>query len=133
MDNLYTDEQWYKMCDAGLSRPEPLHTADLSKLWVYYRPWGLMQVPSGFHQASMATLYAFYHGYPDYLTMAEAKGVKSYRAAETYADAFLMQIPGTAFRSGVSEDTVFVGNRENLDAAERQTIRNARLCITEVE
>lgn len=122
-DYPFTDEQWYAMCDQNLSRPVPLHEADLSKPFVYYRPWGLMYVPSGYHQGAMATLYSFQQGCLSYLDAGEALGIKSYRVCETLADRFLTDIDGTAFRSAVGRG-ITAGRPSSLDARERLVFKS---------
>lgn len=116
----YTDEQWYLMCDLHMSSPVPLHEADLFQSWVYYRPWGIIYVPSGHHQAAMATLYTFHHGGLRYVAYAEELALPGYRAQETLADRFLTQLEGTAFRSSVSP-VIIAGT---LDSRERQAFRS---------
>ena len=121
-DEPFTQEQWWKMCDKQMCRPEQLHEADLNLPWVYYRPWGLMVVQSGYHQGAMALLYAFHLGFPCVFDAAEALGINLYRSTETLADRFLLELEGTAFKSSIGSQIV-VGKPENLDARERQAFR----------
>ena len=59
----FTDEQWWSMCDAHMSLPEPLAKADLTRPFVYARRYGVFYVPSGHHQHAMSILLAFRHGH----------------------------------------------------------------------
>lgn len=119
----FTDEQWWTMCDMHMSRPVPLHEADLSHPFIYYRPWGLMYVPFGYHQHAMATMYAFHHGHGDYIDAGKAMAIPPYRYSETLADRFLMELEGTAFQSSAAQ-VVTVGRPAHLDARERQVFRS---------
>lgn len=131
MDNLYTAEQWYKMVDSGMCAPVPFHTADLDSEWVYFRPWGLMYVGSGYHQCAMANLYAFQHGHADYIDAAQAMGIKGYRAMETLADMFL-DMDGTAFKSSVGTH-ITVGKMANLNSTEHRIITRANLATVALD
>lgn len=131
MDKPYTDEQWYKMVDSGICEPVPFHTAELESEWVYYRPWGLMYVGSGWHQCAMANLYAFTQGHADFISAARAMDIKGYRAMETLADMFL-DMDGTAFKSSVGNH-VTVGKTSNLNAIERRIINGANLAIISLD
>ena len=118
----FNDEQWHRMCNAHIDLPVPLHEADLTTPWVYYRPWGLMNVPSGHHQHAMATLYAFHNGYADYMALGKALDIPAYRWVDTLADCFLLEVEGTAFLSSAGK-SVTVGSFKKLDAHERQAFR----------
>jgi hypothetical protein len=111
----------------------PLHEADLSHPFVYYRPWGVMFVPSGFHQGAMATLYAFHHGHHRYIPAAEALGIPQYRAAETLADRFLLELEGTAFQSSVASRVLTAGRAANLNTTERLLFQRNSFTIRYVE
>ena len=115
----FTDEQWYRMCDMHMCRPIPLHEADLTRPFVYYRPWGLMYVPFGYHQHAMATMFAFHHGHPDYITAGTAMDIPGYRISETLADRFLLELEGTAFQSSAASRVITVGRPESLNTTER--------------
>jgi hypothetical protein len=118
----FTEEQWWAMCDSHIGRPEPLAADTMPDVWVYYRPWGIMHVPFGWHQRAMATLYAFHHGRMNHLDFPADPSVPRYRAMETYADRFLLEIEGTAFRSSAGE-IITAGSHAQLDARERQAFR----------
>lgn len=122
MDTPYTQEQWYKMVDMGIGKPVPLPGDFLDAEWVYYRPWGVMRVRSGYHEGAMATLYAFHHGYFDYITCGEAMGVPGWRCAETLADRFLTKLDGTAFRSSCA-NLITTGEAHKLNGQERAAFR----------
>lgn len=128
----YTELQWYRMCDMHIGRPTTLAGLADTPMWVYYRPWGLMHVPFGQHQHAMATLYAFHHGYSDYITAARALDVPGYRGSETLADRFLLELEGTAFRSSAGS-VITAGRPAHLDAAERQAFRRAGLEVHYLE
>jgi len=133
MDNLYTDSQWYAMVDAGLSAPQPLATAGfLNDMWVYYRPWGIMYVPTGYHQRAMATLFTIHHGHLDTIDYAASLGIKGYRANEELADRFLMELTGTAFKSSVGQSAT-TGSLSSLNAIERRIFADAKLSIASIE
>jgi hypothetical protein len=130
----YTEEQWYAMCDMRIGKPIPLAGADLtSHPWVYWREWGLMYVPSGFHQGAMAVLYVFTKGFTNYVGAAIDMNIPTYRACETFAEKFLMELPGTAFKSSVGSRGITVGRLSNLTAIERRIFTDAGLNITPIE
>ncbi len=118
----FTQRQWWSMCDKNMSHPMPLNEADLDSPWVYYRPWGLMYVPSGYHQGAMSLLYAFHNNQDCYMEFAKDLSIPAYRASETMSDRFLLEVKGTAFKSSVGRSIV-TGSPENLNARERQAFR----------
>lgn len=122
MDKPYTDEQWCKMVDAGLSEPVPLSAETLTDEWVYYRPWGVMYVPSGYHQRAMATLFAFASGYPNVCACSTALNIPGYRAMETLADRFISKLDGTAFKSSVGTH-ITTSEAHKLNGQERAAFR----------
>jgi len=132
MTRLYTDEQWHMMVNACISQPRPLAGTNLYEPWVYYRPWGLMFVPSGYHQAAMATLFAFHHGHLRAHEYAATLGIKAYRANEELADRFLMELDGTAFKSSVGSK-VTTGRMSSLNAIETGLITGLGIGITSIE
>ena len=119
----FNEEQWWKMCDLEIGRPQPLHTAKIDDFdWVYYRPWGVMAVGFGQHVSARALLYSFHHGYNSWFDLARARGSLGRRALDDFAEAFLLEIPGTAFLSSVA-DFIWAGKRENIDSRERTVFR----------
>lgn len=126
----FTESQWYAMCSAGIGAPVPLHEGELDKPWVYYRPWGVMSVPGGYHTLAMATLFAFHHGYADSIAAGEALGIPGYRINETLADRFLTELEGTAFKSGMGK-TITAGRKSSLNTAERQAMRTRSIYYLE--
>jgi hypothetical protein len=111
------DEQWWAMCDAHCGRPVPLMAPESAQIltWVYWRPHGIFHVPFGYHQQAMALLYAFHHGRLRARDMVVERDLLD---CSPLADAFLMEIPGTAFLSSVGR-SIIAGRREHLDRIER--------------
>ena len=114
----FTDEQWWSMCDAHMSLPEPLAIADLSRPFVYDRRYGVFYVPSGHHQHAMSILLAFRHGHTKGLAVAEHLGLAFSHGT---ADEWLRTTPGACFLSSVGKN-VLAGNRESLSVLERRII-----------
>ena len=112
----FTDQQWWKMCDAHMSLPVPLHEADLSKPFVFQRGYGVFYVPNGMHQVAMSLLLAFNHGLACGDDAAEKFGLE-YSAGT--ADKWLEETPGAAFRSAV-HSKVRAARRGNLTAIEKR-------------
>lgn len=129
-DFPFTDEQWCRMCDVGLSRPVPLHEADLEEGFVYQRQYGIFYVPMGWHIQARALLLAFHHGHLHAGEYAHELGLTGYHQTEELAERFLTELPGTAFVSSVGS-SVIVGRREHLDARERQAFRGMRITYLE--
>ncbi len=117
----FSDRQWWSMCDAHMSLPVPLHTADLTKPFVYDRKWGLFYVPSGLHQQAMGILLAFHHGLLNGNDVAVHLGLPT-RDSHYAADYWLEKTPGAAFRSSVGKKKVQAGPRGNLTAMERRLL-----------
>lgn len=118
---MLTEEQRWKMVDACMGDPMPLvkFSADL---WVYDRKWGIFRVPSGFHNAAMATLAAFHQGKLNYIELIQGWREGSQDVAERY----LMETPGTCYKSSVSP-TIIAGKREHLNSAERMAFRQYQI------
>lgn len=112
----FTDEQWWKMCDAGMGLPLPLAHADLTKPFVYERAYGVFYVPMGHHQRVMSLLLAFQHGMLSTIDLAEKLGLEPH--GET-ADRWLESTPGAAFRSSVGK-RIQVPTGKGLTAQERR-------------
>ena len=117
-----TDDQWWQMCNAHMSRPIHLAEADLSKPFVYSREHGVMYTPMGYHIAAMATLHAFTLGKAEYLDLGDIYA----QLPEDAADAFVEFVPGAAFRSSVGSQAVQVWNTARLTPAERRAFGTAR-------
>lgn len=97
-----TDEQWYAMCDARMSRAVALRDADLTKPFVYDRRFGLFYVPMGYHQQAMALLYAFHHGVTRTYECADVLGIAYDRVAKL-ADRWLSEKSGTCYKSSMHQ------------------------------
>lgn len=110
-----TDQMWWKMCDAHMSRPVPLLEADLSKPYVYDREYGVFYVPMGYHQMAMTVLLSFHLGENDLVDMATQLGLAF---SEGTADRWL-EGEGRCFKSSVSNG-IKVGFKGNLSFAELQ-------------
>lgn len=119
----FSDEQWYQMCSANMSRPVPLHKAELYKPFVYDRQWGLFYVSMGFHYMAMATLLTFRAGFVDPYEYKRSLNLEGYDYLHQMADKWLLEVEGTAFASSLDEETITVGKRGNLNAAEKQAMR----------
>lgn len=129
-----TDEQWYKMVDCGLSRPTDLTKDQLAEGdWVYYRPWGLMMCSPGMHTLARATLLAFHLGHRNYIELANSRDMKGYHSMSDLSEAFLIEIPGTAFRSSVARGKIYAGKRQNLDAREKLVFRGTGMTMQFLE
>lgn len=115
-----TREMWWKMCDVHMSRPVPLHEADLTRPFIYERSWGVSYVPSGFHQVAMSLLLAFQHGLLHGIDVSEK--LKLDFSSGT-ADYWLEHSPGAAFLSSVGK-TIQVGNPKGLTIFERRKLRS---------
>lgn len=120
----FTDSQWSQMVSNNMTMPVPLHTANLDNPFVYDRQWGLFYVGSGYHWQAMAMLLSFRNGFDDPYLYARSLDMEcNYNAIHKLADKFLEQ-EGTCFASSMDVDTITVGKRGNLNAAERQALRN---------
>ena len=113
---VFTQRQFYKMCDLNLSHPVALHEADLSRPFVYDRVWGVFYCPSGWHQGAMSLLLAWHHGCDSGVDVARKLGLKFSCGT---ADQWLESVPGTAFRSSVGKHVV-AGHPAALNAVERR-------------
>lgn len=111
---VFTDRQFWKICDARLGEPLPFAKADLTKPYVYDRKYGVFWCPMGHHQAAMSLLLAFHLGFDDGISVAEHLGVE-YSCGT--ADYYLENIPGTCFKSSVSKN-VQAGRKGNLSPSE---------------
>jgi hypothetical protein len=112
----FTDEQWYAMCSAHMSMPVPLARADLTKLFVYDRAWGVFYVPFGCHPAAMSVLLAFHHKSTNVIEVAEKLGL-DYSAGT--ADEWIEVIHGAAFRSSAGRG-IQASTARSLNAIERR-------------
>lgn len=122
----FTDQQFWKMCDARMGEPVPIAKADLSKPYVYDRKWGVFWVPMGHHQAAMSLLLAFHLGFKDGLDVAEHLGL-SY--SHDTADYYLEHFPGTCFMSSQSK-TVKAWKKGSLSAMELRFLRPVSYLVT---
>jgi len=120
-----TEEQWHIMVDKDMGKPLPFKTASLQSCdWVYFRPWGIIPVASGMHTCARATLLAWHLGCKGYIDLMRSRKLEDYNGLHALADAFLMEIPGTAFLSSMSMKTVIAGKRANLYYWEKKQIRS---------
>lgn len=110
-----TDSIWYKMCDAGMSLPEPLETADLTKPFVYDRKYGVFPVVRSNHQIAMSLLLAIHKGYKNGVDASEKMGLEYSNGT---ADHYLSNITGTAFLSSVGK-CITAGSKNNLNEKEK--------------
>ena len=111
-----TQRQWNFFCDSGMSDPEPLATADLSRPFVYERAHGVFYVPGGRHPSAMSFLLALQHGCDDGIDVAEKLNIDY--SSET-AEYWLMNTPGAAFRSSVGR-RIQVSTGRGLTVLERR-------------
>jgi hypothetical protein len=116
-----TEEQWYRMSDAGAGEARALPGFDVTKSFVYDREYGIFPVNGGYHQQAMAQLCAFHHGFEDAGKMIDHLKKQTSKRWETshLADMFLEKIPGTAFRSSVGK-SVTAGTRHSLTPIEKR-------------
>lgn len=110
-----TDVQRWKSIDCHMSDPLPLRDLDTSRPFVYDRHYGAFYVPSGLHQGAMSLLLAWHHGLDCGTEVADKLGLEY---SEETADAWLRDIPGTAFRSSVGNGKIQAGKRGNLTGTE---------------
>lgn len=120
-----TDEQWWKMCDAHMSLPVPLHTADLSHPFVYDRELGVFYVPFGYHQMAMALLLAFTIDEVDVIDAGEKLGLNYSNGS--MSDSWLSR-KGRCFKSSVSAK-VYAGYRGNLNIAEIRIFKDVEYIL----
>jgi hypothetical protein len=109
----FTEDQWYAMCSAHLSMPEPLAKADRTKPFIYDRKWGVFHCPFGHHTSGMRVLLGFHLGEKiDPIQMS----------AFDAADLYLEKIPGTAFLSGVGSRLVRAWSPDSLTVVEKRLL-----------
>lgn len=110
-----TDEQWYRMCDSGLSHPFALKDADLTKPFVYDRKLGFYYVGFGQHDIAMRMLFTIHHGelWPD--KVQDKLGVHYDDMAEEY----LKTISGTCYKSAIRKEIV-MWNKHSLSIIEKR-------------
>lgn len=113
----FTEQQWWKMCDAGMSLPIPLHEADLTRPFVYDRAFGVFPVPGGKHQVAMSLLLAWQHGCSCGIDVANKLGLEF---SDGTADRWLEATPGAAFLSSV-------GKRIQIATGRGLTLQERRL------
>lgn len=94
----FTPAQWALLLDAGAREPQPLHLADLSLPFVYYRPVGILHCGAGKHRLAMSILLAFAHNCASGVEVGEQLGLDF---PDETADRWLEITPGAAFRSSV--------------------------------
>lgn len=125
MGDTFTQEQEWAMMDVHMWNPVPLNKLDFD-LWVYDRKWGVFRVPSAWHNAAMATLAAFHQDKLNYVELYQKWGDGSQDVAERY----LMDTPGTCYKSSVSSK-IIAGKRENLNRAEKMAFRHLDIMYLE--
>jgi hypothetical protein len=126
MDN-FTPEQWQTLLEAGASEPQPLHLADLSLPFVYYRPVGVIHCGAGKHRLAMSILLAFAHGAASGVEIGEHLGLDF---PDETADRWLEITPGAAFRSSVGRK-VQAGKRANLTLIEKRWLGDIQYLFDE--
>lgn len=112
----FTPQQWQMLREAGASEPQPLHLADLSLPFVYYRPVGLIHCGAGKHRLAMSLLLAFANGHDSGIEVAEHLGLDF---PDETADRWLEVTQGAAFRSSVGRK-VQAGKRDHLTLIEKR-------------
>jgi hypothetical protein len=112
----FTTAQWQMLQDAGAREPQPLHLADLSQPFVYYRPVGVLHCGPGKHRLAMSILLAFAHDCASGVEVAEHLGLDF---PDETADRWLETTPGAAFRSSVGR-RVLAGKRGSLTQIEKR-------------
>lgn len=115
MDN-FTPQQWQILLGAGATEPQPLHLADLSQPFVYYRPVGVIHCGAGKHRLAMSILLAFAHDCASGVEVGEHLGLDF---PDETADRWLEITPGAAFRSSVGRK-VQAGKRVHLTMIEKR-------------
>lgn len=113
----FWDKMWWRMCDVHLSWPVPLAHADLERPFIYDRELGVMDCPSGYHQAAMALLFVISNGHLDALEGAFEEGLPADHSE--MADRWLCEKPGRGFRSSV-QSVVTSGRPGSISAMERR-------------
>lgn len=123
----FTPEQWQMLVDAGAAEPQPLHLADLSLPFVYYRPVGVFHCGAGKHRLAMSVLLAFAHNCASGVEVGEH--LKLDFPDET-ADRWLEITPGAAFRSSVGRK-VQAGKRAHLTLIEKRWLGDIQYLFDE--
>ena len=124
----FTQEQFWKLCDAGTYLPVPLSAAavdDQNPSFVYDREWGVFHVPSGLHYQVMALLQAFREGHLTVDTMERNAAFKA-------ADRYLRLNPGCGFVSSVAPNR-FITFAHNLNGQEKMVFRRFEIFYMEDE
>lgn len=111
----FTDKQRWRSIDHHMCGPVALKDLDVSKPFVYDRKYGAFYVSMGRHPGAMSLLLAFHYDQRDGIDVAELLGLEY--SSET-ADAWLRDIPGTAFKSSVGSGSIQAGKVGNLSAGE---------------
>lgn len=112
----FTPAQWALLLDAGAREPQPLHLADLSLPFVYYRPVGILHCGAGKHRLAMSILLAFAHNCASGVEVGEQLGLDF---PDETADRWLEITPGAAFRSSVGRK-VQAGKPAHLTQIEKR-------------
>lgn len=108
-----TNEQWWKMCRAGMCMPDEIKDADLTKPFVYDRKYGFFIVSHSHHQIAMSLLLAFHLGYEDGI---EAARKLKLEFSSGSADYYLEHFPA-CFKSSVS-DKITIWKPDSLNDEE---------------
>lgn len=123
----FTPEQWQQLVDAGASEPQPLHLADLSVPFVYYRPLGVIYCGAGKHRLAMSVLLAFAHGCESGVEVGEHLNLDF---PDETADRWLEITAGAAFRSSVGRK-VQAGKRAHLTMIEKRWLGDIQYLFDE--
>jgi hypothetical protein len=127
MSDFFTSGQWQTLQDAGAGEPQPLHLADLSLPFVYYRPVGVMHCGAGKHRLAMSILLAFAQGYGSGVEVSEHLGLDF---PDETADRWLEITPGAAFRSSVGRKAQ-AGKRTHLTMIEKRWLGDIQYLFDE--
>lgn len=126
---LVTQEMWWKLCDGNLWEPIKLQDADVSKPFVYDRKFGLFYVSMGYHAHVMRFLLGLHmsmnHKELEQFMIKEIgeySAIYSSFCTNEYADYYLKNFSGTAFKSSVGTK-ILCGRFENLNYTERKKFK----------
>ena len=108
-----TEQQLNRLDD--MDGPYRLKDIDISHPFVYDRKYGAFYVPFGKHPSAMSQLLAFHHDQRDGIDVGFLLDLDY--SSET-ADAWLRDIPGTAYKSAVNKAKITAGKPGNLSAGE---------------
>ncbi len=123
----FTPQQWQGLLDAGVKEPQPLHLADLSLSFIYFRPVGVLHCGAGKHRLVMSILLAFANNCDSEVEVSEQLGLDF---PDETADRWLEITPGAAFRSSVGRK-VQAGKRDHLTSIEKRWLGEVQYLFDE--